>query len=176
MEKPMVKRVKLGMYYTSMLIAAALAVHYIFFAPSGEILSVVVFIVHIMFFGLSVFLFLNTLYKMWLLIQPQSTSPKKAIAYLFVPVYNIYWSFFAIYGLSKKMNSQLSQINSQNRISEKVSMAFCVLYTLFFLPIIGIVSYVALPILSIILMHQWARTIDEINNNAQQNSTSPLGK
>ena len=46
------------------------------------------------------------IYQFWKIIQDgfARTSPGKAVGYLFIPYYNLYWIFQTFYGLSKDMN------------------------------------------------------------------------
>ena len=46
-------------------------------------------------------------HKMWAAIQDghARTSPGKAVGFLFIPIFNIYWSFQAIWGFSKDFNA-----------------------------------------------------------------------
>jgi hypothetical protein len=43
------------------------------------------------------------LYNFWTIIQDgfASTTPGKAVGFLFIPIFNLYWYFRAFYGLSK---------------------------------------------------------------------------
>lgn len=46
-------------------------------------------------------------YRMWEVIQDGNarTAPGKAVGFLFIPLFNIYWSFQAIWGYAKDYNS-----------------------------------------------------------------------
>ena len=50
--------------------------------------------------------FFQFIYRCWRLIQDghARTTPGKAIGFLFIPIFNIYWFFVAIYGLAKNLN------------------------------------------------------------------------
>ncbi len=45
-------------------------------------------------------------YRFWQIIQDgfQQTTPGKAVGFLFIPIFNLYWNFVAFFGLSKDMN------------------------------------------------------------------------
>jgi len=52
-------------------------------------------------------LILILLYYYWVSIQDghARTTPKKAVGYLFIPVFNIYWGFVVSFGLARDMNA-----------------------------------------------------------------------
>lgn len=97
--------------------------------------------------------FLISLYRCWSILQGSTarTTPVKAVVFLFIPIFNIYWIFVAIRGLAKDANTFLSQKNiNENKISVGLSLAACIL---------GIIPYVntLFPILQNILIYQWAK-------------------
>jgi hypothetical protein len=58
-------------------------------------------------------LFLKVIYRGWSVIQgPDSrTSPTNAVAFLFIPVFNLYWAFVAIHGLARELNAYLRDVS-----------------------------------------------------------------
>lgn len=104
---------------------------------------------------------LATNYKLWDVLQDGVTSvtPGKAIGFLFVPVYNLYWIFRTWSGYPKDHNDYLDRHSlSAPRLPGTVFTAYpvFVLLTAFFvLPIL------ALPFVTLFLI---ARSCDAVNN------------
>lgn len=50
-------------------------------------------------------------YRMWAAIQDghARTSPGKAVGFLFIPLYNLYWVFVAIWGFAKDYNAYIQR-------------------------------------------------------------------
>ena len=77
------------------------------------------------------------LYRAWKLIQPGNvrTTPGKAIGFLFIPFYNIYWMFVAIGGLPADWNRVMS---SHSNLSQAPRLSTGLAITSLFVPIVGI--------------------------------------
>jgi lipoprotein-releasing system ATP-binding protein len=78
-------------------------------------------------------LFAVLLHKAWRSIQRYGarTTPGEAVAFLFVPVLNMYWVFQAIWGLFKDMNNAFEQRQVRQRwvyqAPEGLALSLCVL-------------------------------------------------
>lgn len=97
--------------------------------------------------------FLISLYRCWSILQGSTarTTPGKAIGFLFIPLFSLYWIFVAIRGLAKDVNAYLESKNvNENKISIGLSTATC---------IVSIFPFVSLitPILQNILIYKWAK-------------------
>lgn len=81
-------------------------------------------------------LFLLQMYNYWKMIQDgyASTTPGKAIGFLFIPLYNLYWAFQTFWGLSKNLNSFIDRHFSAipgmqvRRAMPTISLVFCIVY------------------------------------------------
>lgn len=51
------------------------------------------------------------LYRYWAVFQPYTvrTTPGKAVGFLFIPLFNLYWMFVAYHGLAKDIDSYLDK-------------------------------------------------------------------
>jgi hypothetical protein len=89
------------------------------------------------------------IYKLWSLIPREraQTTPGKAIGFLFIPFFNLYWIFVAFHGLTKALNNEIKSVAPNKQVSEGLSLACC---------ICALVFPIAVPILIIILMKQQA--------------------
>jgi hypothetical protein len=77
------------------------------------------------------------IYRAWDLIQPlrqldwtenEMTTPGSAVGRLFVPVYNLYWTFRAIHGLATKANKYMVLSGIRGRsMNEGLAQAYCIL-------------------------------------------------
>ncbi|MDA3798455.1 MAG: hypothetical protein PF692_05165 [Kiritimatiellae bacterium] len=78
------------------------------------------------------------LYKSWAAIQDghARTTPGKAIGFLFIPFFNIYWAFQATWGLSKDFNAYLQRNSiSVAALPEGLFLSFCILSITAWIPI-----------------------------------------
>lgn len=81
------------------------------------------------------------IYKMWAAIQDGGfarTTPGKAIGFMFIPFFNLYWIFQAIWGFSKDYNAKIEaqQIDTKY-LPEGLFLAACIL------PLCGIIPFVS---------------------------------
>lgn len=70
------------------------------------------------------------LYRFWFVIQDGKarTTPARAIGYLFIPLFNIYWFFVAFWGLAVDLNKYVQNHSIQTeRVSEEIALAACIL-------------------------------------------------
>ena len=70
------------------------------------------------------------LHKLWCLIPAHEakTTSGKAVGFLFIPFFNLYWNFIAIYGLAQALNSQIRQRTIKNKgVGEGLSLVYCIL-------------------------------------------------
>lgn len=89
------------------------------FAVLGTIVAIVAAI-----FGLIALVSgLCILHKLWSLIPAHKakTTPGKAIGFLLIPLFNFFWSFIAIYGLAKALNTE----TCRRSVSEVASFIYC---------------------------------------------------
>ncbi len=77
--------------------------------------------------------FVILLYKMWKIVPLPfaRTSPGKAVGFLFIPIFQLYWFFPAIWGWTEDFNDFLrqKQIDSQ-RAPERLGLALAILWLL----------------------------------------------
>jgi hypothetical protein len=94
-------------------------------------------------------------YKSWAAIQDGQarTTPGKAIGFLFIPIFDFYWLFQAVWGLAKDFNAYL-QRNSipAPRLPEGLFLAYCILCFTSWIPYLGLVLLVANCIIVLIMV------------------------
>ena len=87
------------------------------------LLGIIVAIVDVVLLVLTLVFGLRILHKLWSLIPTHKarTTPGKAIGFLFVPVFSLYWDFIAIYGLAIALNTE----TGRRSVNEVASFIFC---------------------------------------------------
>jgi GYF domain 2 len=83
------------------------------------------------FLVISVILFYIYLYRGWYCLQAGTprTTPGKAIGFLFIPFFNLYWIFQAFNGFAQDWNrivSSYDDLRDTPRMSENVFLLFCI--------------------------------------------------
>ena len=55
-------------------------------------------------------------YKLWVLLQGHGarTTPIKAVSFLFIPFFNLYWNFVSYYGLASDLTDRCNQLGLPN--------------------------------------------------------------
>lgn len=74
-------------------------------------------------------LYATLLYRCWEFLQdgPARTSPGRAVGFLFLPVFNLYWNFEAIGGLAADVRAEASRRQvSAEWVSEGLALTYCV--------------------------------------------------
>lgn len=89
-----------------------------------------------------IIVFLIWLYRSWDAISPRyrSFTPGRAIGFLFIPIFNIYWAFRVIPGLSAAIRKSRESLGSQQigGAGYGVGIAACIIA---FIPYVGILSW-----------------------------------
>lgn len=81
---------------------------------------------------LSVIPFYITLFRAWKCLQPGGmarSTPGKAIGFMFIPFFNLYWIFMAINGLAADWNRTVTtfeDLKAAPRLSEGVFLTLCI--------------------------------------------------
>jgi len=109
-------------------------------------------------------------YKSWAAIQDghARTTPGKAIGFLFIPLFDFYWIFQAVWGLPKDFNAYL-QRNSipAARLPEGLFLAYCIICFLTWIPILGLVLFVVNCIIALIMVSALCDGINAIVGKLQ---------
>jgi hypothetical protein len=122
----------------------------------------------LLLFGCAAILFGATiwyllLYRAWSAIQDgnASTTPEKAVGFIFIPFYNFYWVFKAWYGFAGDYNRYIERhaLNTP-KLEESLFLAFCILFICGMVPFLMYLA--ALPFLAIFIITA-NKTIDATN-------------
>ena len=87
------------------------------------LLVIIVAIVDIALVLLTIVFGLRILHKLWSLIPTHKarTTPGKAVGFLFIPLFSLYWTFVAFYCLARELNAE----TGRKSVSEVVSFIYC---------------------------------------------------
>jgi ribosomal protein L40E len=80
--------------------------------------------------GYSSIVLLILIYKAWSALRdcPDAISPGRAVGFLFIPFFNIYWIFRAVWGWAKEFNSCKADRTAATKAPEGTFLAFCILW------------------------------------------------
>jgi len=112
------------------------------------------------------------IYRIWQSIQDGNvrTTPALAVGFLFVPYYNFYWIFQAVWGFTKDCNRYIerSQI-AVRKLPEGLSLVFCIVALFWFL---------VLPIIIDLIIGAFLinRICDTVNQLQQPSRAVPKGR
>jgi len=112
---------------------------------------------------------LRILYKCWQVLQgfTARTTAGKAVGFLFIPIYNIYWMFVSLKGLASDANYFLKQRRMNDKINEGLSTTTCVFNII---PYLNFISIIFINI----LVYQWADFYNTVVSNWDELSTMPV--
>ncbi|MGQ0760756.1 MAG: hypothetical protein ACT4OT_01875 [Acidobacteriota bacterium] len=108
-------------------------------------------------------LFVIVIYRMWAAIQDghARTDPGRAVGFLFIPFFNIYWAFQALWGFAKDYNSYLDRHGLDlRRLPEGIFVAYIILCLGAFIPFVGWLLVAANMVVGTIMI---AKICDAVN-------------
>ena len=119
------------------------------FAPVGVIL----YLFSLAFLILSVVMGMMLLYKMWAAVQGPSarTTPGKAVGFLFIPFFNLYWIFQAYWGWAVDYNKMVKerQVNAP-LMPQGLALTLSIFHIITIIPYIGLLFILPYTILMIV--------------------------
>ena len=106
-------------------------------------------------------LFFMLLYRFWDLIQDikPRTTPGKAVGFMFIPFFNVYWQFVMFYGLAQEFNRYTRErAIATPRINEGRALTFCILNCFAFIPFVNLLLSIPVIIIVILVMRDFKNT------------------
>lgn len=108
---------------------------------------------------------LTTLYRAWVVLQPATTvtTPGKAVGFLFIPFFNLYWIFIAHWKWACEWNRiTASYSNTQNapKAKEGLFLTAIILGLVSNLPLINLIAVIPALVLDIIMFQQICRGVN----------------
>lgn len=131
--------------------------------------------------GLAIALFIYALvmefvllYKAWKVIQDGSarTAPDKAVGFMFIPFFNLYWIFQAYWGFAKDYNAYVQRHHDVSaggisipELSVNLFLAYCILSLVAgFLSIIPVLGFLLVLAYFVVFILVIIKLCDAINN------------
>ena len=104
------------------------------------------------------------IHKAWASIQDGHvrTGPCKALGFLFIPFFNFYWIFQAVWGFAVDFNKYVTRnnVSAAPRLPEGLFLAYSILYVAAIIPFVGIAIGIANFIIGAILI---SKVCDAVN-------------
>jgi hypothetical protein len=104
----------------------------------------------------AVVVFCVLLYKTWSLIQDghARTTPDRAVGFLFIPFFNLYWIFVAVRGLAIDLGAYLRRHGRDDTAapSPGLALAFCILFVFTCVPYLGVVTVIPMLVLLVLMV------------------------
>ena len=104
------------------------------------------------------------LYRAWLIVQGSTarTTPGKAVGFLFIPLFNLYWVFQAYYGWAEDYNRFRKQYGLTKAPEAPVGLflAVAILTVASVVPYIGMLAGLALMICSLMALYHLCKAIN----------------
>jgi len=107
--------------------------------------------------------FVIVVYRMWGAIQDghARTQPGRAVGFLFIPFFNIYWAFQALWGFAKDYNSYIERHGlNLRRLPEGIFVAYIMLCLGAWIPFLGWLLVAANVVVGTIMI---AKVCDAVN-------------
>jgi hypothetical protein len=143
------------------------------FDDSGELFAqetAIFTIIYFLFYIATIVMFCISLYRAWEVLQSTTarTSSGLAVGLLFVPVFNVYWVFQALWGWSKDYQSFTSyqEKGTMPYVNKQIFLAHCILLPMLAIPIINnVIAYFIVPTTLIVIFQMSKATNYIIENN-----------
>jgi len=142
-------------------------------SPDNELLGAASLL---MLYGGVVFYIL--LYKAWAAIQDghARTTPRRAIGFFFIPLFNIYWVFQVLPGFATDYNRHLErhQIVDAPRLNRGIFTAYLLLSIVSVVPFVGFVTMAVAYCLGIVMMVRMCGAVNALAYGSAAKGAVPL--
>ena len=136
--------------------------------------------VSMVIFAILALIFLyRVLYLAWQSLEnyPYSrTTPGRAVGFLFIPFFSLYWQFVAFHGWAQDMNQYIKgrQLPTQKRANEGLMIAHCVLNIGMLIPWLNVILMLPWAIITILCATNLRNTTVAMIRAHQQGDHAPL--
>jgi hypothetical protein len=161
--KRLSKVLYVGIYIVGIPLSGILNIYGMSLQNTQEDIGVWLRIVAYLIMFLVMFLWFHLYYRAWKAIQDgyARTTPGKAIGFLFIPIFNAYWMFQAIWGFAKDYNAFIARYSiNVKRLSENLFLAYVISILFWIIPGVNILAALVTLLLNIPIM---LRMCDAIN-------------
>lgn len=115
--------------------------------------------------------FLIVHYHSWAMLPPKvaTTTPGKAVGFLFIPVFHFYWVFVSFYNLASDANRTLEALKVKNqRVNPGIGTGLAISWILMSFPEIWPLAVVASIVMTLLLIQQVAPVMDAIEEHQKR--------
>ena len=112
------------------------------------------------------------IYRAWCCLQPGGarTTPGKAVGFLFIPIFQLYWIFVAYHGWSQdwtRIQASHGNLAGMPRVSPPLFLATLITGFCIIIPILNLIAILAYPILYLIMMAQMHKVVNAMSAASQ---------
>jgi len=100
--------------------------------------TAVVILLHFVTLGIFSAIWLNLMHGKMPKVRHNDPSPGKAIGFLFIPFFNLYWVFFTYHRLCVRINEQLAKAGLAGEVPTGLAIAMCIIMVI---PYVGMLSF-----------------------------------
>ncbi len=119
----------------------------------------------VLFIGYASIITLIFIHKIWEAIQDgyARTTPGKAVGFMFIPIFILYWQFPVYWGFAKDFNKLILRRGlSIAPISEGLFLAYPILYLCILIPFVGIVAALGAIIIHLYIINIACKKVNEL--------------
>ena len=137
------------------------------FTPEKVMLIVSLLLCGLVFATIALVINCLHIYRAWSILQPGGarTTPGKAVGFLFIPLFNIYWVFIAYHGWSQDWNriqGAHPNLSSFPRVPEALFLMGCIAVPASLIPGVGYLAILASWIILPIMLAQMCRVVNQM--------------
>jgi len=159
------KTLYLGTYIAGIPLSGIMNVYGMSLEKSQEGIGTILIVLAYIIMFMVIFLWFHLYYMAWKAIQDghARTMPARAVGFLFVPFFNAYWMFQAIWGFAKDYNAFIARHSmSVKRLPEKLFLAYVISCLLWVIPGVNIFAAVITLVLNIPIMWKMCDAINAL--------------
>lgn len=113
------------------------------------------------------------IYRAWYILQPGGarTSPGKAVGFMFIPLFNIYWMFVSFHGWAQDWNrirNSHSNLTSIPTVSEGLFLAGPICIAVSIVPLIGVLASLVYMVIFFVMLFNICKVVNAIADALQQ--------
>jgi len=117
-------------------------------------------------------------YKMWAAIQDGQAraTPGKALGFLFIPFFNLYWVFQVFPGFADDYNAYAAR-HSLNvpRVERGIFLAYCILTLCAIVPILGMLCVVVNFVIALMMISRICDAVNALAEAPRPPAAAPMG-
>lgn len=113
-------------------------------------------------------LYLMMIHRAWSIIPEvyRRTTPGKAVGFMFIPLFSLYWMYQAILGLAQDYNKWQASTGGRERMPEGLYLTHCILTSAQVIPFLGLLAVLANIIMFFPIVHRTVAMINRHSGNA----------